>query len=145
MISFEEDEFINDQKEHSARWVVTLSDGRTVYYDDFRPNIEDHSSWSRLKSYCDQNSLHITSMYLQFRSHYESIEPNKKAYFFSKMARGVLVEEGQSTYLFFLVGFIDGDKVKIYKYSVPELIVVDIFYREIHDCEGNLIWEKKEL
>lgn len=145
MISFEEDEFINDQKEHSARWVVTLSNGKEVYYDDFRPGLKDHSSWSRLKSYCDENNLHITSMYLQFRSHYESIEPNKDGYFFSKMARGVLVEEGQSTYLFFLVGFIEDNKVKIYKYSVPELIVVDLFYREIQDCEENLIWAKREL
>jgi hypothetical protein len=144
MISFEEDDYINEQKEHSARWVVELSDSSNVYYDDFRPGVEDHSSWSRLKAYCDQNNLHITSMYLQFRSHYESVEPNKEAYFFSKMARGVLVQEQQSTYLFFLVGFLEEGKVKIYKYSIPELIVVDIFYREIDECQENLIWAKKE-
>lgn len=144
MISLNEDSFINDQKEHNARWVVQLSNDTNAYYDDCRPGIENHSSWSRLKEYCDKNKLYIKSMYLQFRSHYENIEPDKQAYFFSKMVRGVLVESTQKTYYYYLCGFVEEDKVKIFKYSVPELIIEDVFYREISECEENLIWQKKE-
>lgn len=142
MISFNEDSFINELAEHNTRWVVTLSDGRTVYYDDGRPGLENHSAWARLKSYCDEHRLHVTSMYLQFRSHYENIEPNKEGYFFCKAVRGVMTQENDRTYQYFLCGFVEDNKVKITKYSVPELIVVDRFEREIKDCEEYLIWAK---
>ena len=144
MISQTEDSFISEQAEHNSRWVVTLSDGSSVYYDDYRPGLDQHSSWARLKTFCDQTGLHITSMYLQFRSHYENIPPNKEGYFFSKCVRGVLKQEEERTHHFFLCGYIEDGKVKILKYSVPELIVIDTFYREIQDCEENLIWERKE-
>jgi hypothetical protein len=144
VISLTEDDFVKDHAEHNARWVVGLSDGSNAYYDDHRPNLEIHSSWQRLKDYCNQNNIYITSMYLQFRSHFENIEGGKDGYFFSKAVRGVLKQEEEKTYHFFLCGYIDNDKVKIYKYSVPELIVIDTFYREIEECEENLIWARKE-
>lgn len=46
------------------RWVVSLSNGETIY-DDRRPGISP--AWQRLAEYVEANDLSITSMRLQIR------------------------------------------------------------------------------
>lgn len=141
-ISNIEDSFINDQKEHTTRWVVKLDNDEDVYFDDNRPGLNEHSSWSRLKQYCESNNRYIKNMYLQFRSHYENVEPNKEGYFFSKLVRGTF--HSKRTEYFYLVGYLENNTVYIKKYSVPALILRDEFTRTFEECKDLLIWQKKE-
>lgn len=139
MLSFQEDDFINSKKEGEARWVVTLSDDTTVYQDDDRPNVEPSSAWLRLKAYCEKNNLYIKNMYLQFRSHFESIEPNALGYFFTKSILGLFGSDKNIHY--YVVGVVKNGQVHCKKWRLPELIVESKDVREIKDCEKSLIWE----
>jgi len=137
MLSFTEDQFINEQKEHATRWVVKLNNDQNVYYDDYRPGLNEPSSWVRLKDYCTQNNLKIKDMYLQFRSHYESLPPNKERYFFCKCSRGHM--QTKKTEQFYIAGYVENGSLITKKYSVPALILRDTSYRSIEESEECLI------
>lgn len=112
----EDDEFVRDR----LRWVVQLNNGEMIYEDDGRPGIEPTSAWVRLKAYCTANGLHITSMWLQFRSNRVSIGEDAPGYFFSKMAFGVWGEA--ESYQGYIAGVYDGvGNVTIQRYRVPGL------------------------
>ena len=64
----EYDKYLTEFSEKNAIWFVTLSNGETVYQDDDRPNIEPSSAWLRLKTYCKENDVYITEMFLKYRS-----------------------------------------------------------------------------
>lgn len=140
IVSNKEDSFILDNKEHTTRWVVKLSNGENIYYDDYRPDLEEHSSWLRLKKYCEINNFYIVSMYLQFRSHYENLESDKQGYYFSKVIKGSVHRVSH----YFLVGYLENETVHITKYSVPSLLVQEKFTRTKEECKDCLIWQKNE-
>lgn len=130
-LSFDRNEIIQEIEKYFTHWVVELADGRKVYQDDYRSK-NSLSSWERLKKYINSTNNKIAKMYLRFRSHYISIEENTGGYFFCKAARGYY--GSNTTYEFFLVGTVEGDKVYIKKYQVPELIVVETEVRDLSKC-----------
>ncbi len=133
-----EDEYIKNRLEGAARWVCTLSDGTVVYEDDNRPDVEPWNSWARLRAHCLANQLHITDMYLQFRSHTERLPNNADGYYFVRSALGQFASNAPTQH-FMVVGTIKGNKIFVEKYKIPELIVVDSEFRELKDNDPCLI------
>lgn len=117
MLTFTDDEFVRDR----LRWVVDLSNGQTVYEDDGRSDVLPVSAWIRLKTYCQEKGLKITTMRLQFRSNVVHLPSNKPGYFFVRQAFGVWGEE--ESYDAYVVGYMDegGPTVSVTRYKVPEL------------------------
>lgn len=111
-----DDEFIRD----NMRWVVVLSNGKTVYQDDNRPGLEEPSAWIRLRNYCKSKNVFITEMWLQFRSNRILIEPkNAAGYFFVKSAWGVWGDD--VTYQAYVMGVVVGNEIRTTTWKIPEL------------------------
>ncbi len=115
-LSFNPSEFVSD-----VRWVASLSDGREVYQDDNRYDVDISSAWLRLKDYLSNNKLKIERLRVEFRTHTEEIPPAQAGYFFSLGAlKDLSVEETWHSYV---LGWIDEDnKLNKITYKVPELI-----------------------
>lgn len=127
-----EDDFIREK----LRWVVTLSDGRTVFQDDGRPGVKPSSAWRRLRRVCQQESLGIEKMILQFRSHKVQIPEGYDGYYFVQAA-GALV--GHDTVGFYLVGCLSHNIIKVTKYKVPEILPVGQEFRLPNPKDESLI------
>lgn len=133
----EKDDFIDSKEMWEAHWRVDLNNGEQVYDDDGRRNEKDQpmiSSWLRLKEYCDEHKLWITSMYLRFRSHYEHITPNADGYF---MKKGGLASPGMPTHHYLIVGVVEQHIINVNKWKIPELIVEEEDTRKL---KNNLEW-----
>ena len=112
-------------------WFVTLNNGETVFQDDYRPGLAEPMAWRRLRSYCRENNLSITSLKLRFRSHVETPLPdNQKGYFFAHNAMSLVGLTGSirdgvtSTLDFCLLGYIERATglLRVTRWKVPELI-----------------------
>lgn len=122
----------------STFWTATLNNGLVVYQDDGREIYEESSSWLRLIEYCKKNSVYLTGFQIQFRDHIERLPDNALGYFFSK---GVSATWGvERTFNQFITGYIDEGQVKIKKWLVPELIVMENTTRTISACEHLMIF-----
>jgi hypothetical protein len=118
-----EDEFVQEQYFYAPRWVAELSDGRRVYMDDYRPCETQHSAWIRLKDLVAQEGVRVVSLYIQFRSHVESPLPrNQDGYFFAK---GLMSGINGSQYGSFVIGYLQGESLKVQRWQVPELILTE--------------------
>jgi hypothetical protein len=133
MIVFEESDREVEFREGNARWIATLSDGRTAYDN----NREDVSTWSELHDFCYANGIWITKLYAHFRSNYIHLPSGKEGYFFTRSVLGSLME-GSNTY-YFLLGYIEDNVVKIQKYRIPEMILVETEERNPVGMERQLI------
>jgi len=148
MICTQEDSYIRDRFESQPRWIVTLNDGRKVYQDDDRPGLEP-SAWLRLQQYIYENavqtvcyrfnSVFITGMYLQFRSHIEHLPSNMDGYFFCKGMTAFMAGPTVGTYN---TGYLSGDKVIVTKWRIPELISIGDDIRDVEKCQKFLILSK---
>lgn len=130
------------QDDHrEAIWYVELSDGTTVYQDDFRPGLNPWSAWLRLGTHCRESGLRIRSLSLRFRSHVEDhiLPRDADGYYFAKSAVRLL--EGGDTAHFYLVGDLKSDDLKVYRWAVPELVPAGEVEREIKWAidKGHLI------
>ena len=122
--------------EELPRWEVTLSDGSKKYSCDD----PQEQSWRILKEYCLQHNLKITDMSVGFRSNVKHLPSNKEGYFFRRMERGSLFQDGeQSTQSIFLVGFIHENKIHVSKYKVPEMILEGTHERDIEENIESVI------
>lgn len=118
------DDYTEEYHLRETYWTVKLSNGEYVMQDDNRPGVEPHSAWLRLAEYVRQNRLSIKEMWVQFRSHVESTLPaDADGYFFRKCAMGFLFDN--STYGFYLIGYLHNGKVRVQKWKVPELLLVE--------------------
>lgn len=126
-------EGLEDYLEGNPVWVVKLNDGTTVYRYD-HPDVGN--SWENLFYYCKENSLYIVEFSIGFRDNFQSLPSNKDGYFFRRMARGSF---SGSVMQFFLVGYIDKDSVKVYKYKVPEITLDSEEVRSIEESDISLI------
>ncbi len=63
-LCIEESDFLEDK----TIWVAHLSNGLTVYQDDHKSGKEEPIAWKRLFSYCNEEGVDISGMYLKFRS-----------------------------------------------------------------------------
>jgi hypothetical protein len=138
----EEDDFIRQQEldRGEAHWVAELSNGETIYQDDSRPGESPPQAWFRLASYLKGTAgLRIVSLGLRFRTNrLKSILPaNSDGYFFSRSAIGFLHQAG--TLGFFMMGYLQKDKVMVSRWKVPELLLISEEERDVKNCERFLI------
>lgn len=128
-------EFISDLWEHRPRWEVVLSDGLKVYQDDGRLDVKK-SSWQRLREYCIEYNLHISSFKIGFRDNVKYLPPEKDGYFFRNMAKCFF---GGGIKRHFVVGYQENNIVKVSVFSVPEMVLDYEEEREIDLEDLSLI------
>ena len=119
-ISTSIDGYINQYADSNPIWIVTLSDGTTVYQDDDRPNTKPHSAWERLGIHCKKNNLHITGMKIKNRSHVEVVGEGGDGYYFCKCAGKFMF--GDKTNHAFIVGVLENGELRVRHWSLPEIV-----------------------
>jgi hypothetical protein len=137
LLSGHVDEWLFNYMEGNTIWIVTLSNGDTIYCDDTRPGIEPVSSWVRLRNYLNETKLRIVNMYIRFRSNTVGIEPNCDGYFFCRCARGWYGDS--KTLEYFLIGTLKNDILTVEKWLVPELIFEEREVRDVNTAGECLI------
>lgn len=138
MVSFEFDPFIKDKDK--TIWIATLSDGRVVYEDEYRPEYTEYRAWIRLGQFCKENNLYVKKMSIKFRSHIEEMKESDEGYFFRRGALGSHGAIKKTTRHFYLTGPVICGKIHVENWLVPELILEE---SEVRDIEGNrdgIIW-----
>lgn len=124
-----------DFLENNTIWTATLNNNEVVQYS----GDNDSSDWLKLRDKCNRENLYITKFNISFRDNYVSMPDNMDGYFFCKMIRASM---GSKNTNFFLVGYLQNEKVRVYKYRCPELIVDSDEYRSVEDC-GECLIERK--
>ncbi len=123
------DEFTQEKHLSEARWEAMLTNGETIIQDDDRPGVTPNSAWERLGQYVQTTGLKIASVKLAFRDNVVRPVPNNaEGYFFCK-ALGSFLED-QRSYGYFLLGYLQEGKVKLQRWSVPELVPVEVETRD---------------
>lgn len=131
MVSGEDDytrELETDRRQ--ALWRAELSDGRVVCMDDDRPGTHPASAWVRLAAEVEATGARIVRLWPQFRSNAQrdALPANADGYFFCKSAMGVWGMP--DTLHFMLLGHLTGGTLVVQKWSVPELILVEVEPRD---------------
>ncbi len=128
LICTADDDFIlSRQMDHAqAQWLARLASGPTVIQDDGRPGIEPHSAWLRLGKHCQETGDRIVEFWLRFRTHtVRDIMPlNADGYFFAKQAARSL-HVRTDTLEFLLVGYLQNETLRVQRWKVPELFMLD--------------------
>lgn len=136
-----EDPFIRERYLVSPRWVCILSNGETIYQDDGRFS-NQIPTWTRLKKYIENSDLKIKNLYIQFRSNKQFPLPeNSDAYLF---CNSVIGSPGMVTLGFFIIGFVENGILKVQRWKIPELVLIEEETREIEKNERFLIWNGKK-
>lgn len=126
-------------EQRQALWEAELDDGTLVYQDDGRPGIYPASAWVRLGDYLRRTGKTIIRLGLRFRTNrLTNILPQKaSAYFFSKNDIGFL--HSGDTLHFYLLGALQNGKLRVQRWSVPELLLISEEERDPASCGENLI------
>lgn len=116
----QEDDYIAEK----IRWVITLSNGETIYQDDDRPGEKEPKTWLRLKEYVNKKNLDITSFKIQFCSHIEeAAPPYADGYYFTQKVDAVAFGGMfNRTYNYYIVGHLLNDKIHTTHWMIPEII-----------------------
>lgn len=104
--------------ELEPRWEVVLNNGEKIFMDDGEG--EPASAWLRLRKYCSDNNLWITSMLFGFRSNVIYLPNNAEGYFFCRGALGSMGSD--KTIDYFIVGALTNGILTTTKYRVPEML-----------------------
>lgn len=129
MICTQLDDFILEKDK--AFWRAELSNGLTVYQDDYRPGLQ-HSAWLRLKEYCSINNVFVAKMWITFRSHTEFCGESTTGFFFTLGIKAYPNSTRQEDR--FICGPIIDGNIHVNIWKVPEIITVE---SEIRSIEGN--------
>jgi hypothetical protein len=121
----EEDELIASHVEGHARWVARLSNGLSIYQDDFRQyeqftDERNYSTWTRLRDYCLKEKVSVTALKAQFRSNVHWLVENAEGYYFCKAAMGMFGND--DTWHYFVVGTVNNGKLITKRFKTPEMI-----------------------
>jgi len=121
-----------DQETYESvpRWEVVCNNGQKYVHHYLEPN-----SWQLFRNFCQENNLKIINMLVAFRGNIIHILSEKDGYFFRRMERAQLAP-GAITYEFFVVGYVENEKLYINKYKVPEMLLDESEVREL--TEDNL-------
>lgn len=111
-------------------WVVTLSDGTTVYQMDEDSRVDGGNSWLSLKKYTEENKLYIKDMIIRFRDHAEVVGSGAEGYFFIHMALGHITGYTQ---LYYSAGVLEGDLIKGHQWIIPEIMSLEQFTKKLTD------------
>ncbi len=132
-----EDDFITEK----LRWVITLSNGETIYQDDDRPGEEQAKAWIRLRDYVKLNKVDIVDFKIQFCSHIEqAANPNAEGYYFArKVGAFAFSGEAENTMYYYVVGELRDGKIYTTQWSVPEILRVGSDVRDVVEDDIHLI------
>lgn len=119
-ICTEPDVYLGQCCDKSVIWSVVLSDGTTVFQDDYRPGVYPESAWIRLKQHCQDTGLFIKSMKVAFRSHEIDIGEDADGFYFCKGASAFMTSN--ITNELYIVGTLNDGMLRVEKWKVPELI-----------------------
>src|SRR4051812_8885825 len=99
-------------------WLVAnFSDGSKLTYGD--PN---RASLDNLRAHLKDSGLGLANLSLQFYDHVEQATPdNPKGVYFSRSAECTMDGSGENLHSY-VVGWIEGDVLKIVKWKVPEIL-----------------------
>ncbi len=111
----EEDDFLCDK----SIWIVSLSNGATVYQDDDRSNLKEPSAWKRLEFYISENcpKINIVGMQLKFRSHIVELQSNARGYYFAHGMSKTTDDVVERGYL--VCGSVDANILRDAQYTEP--------------------------
>lgn len=124
-------------------WIAQLSDGTTVYQDDYREGLEVPVAWRRLKQYTSFKEIGVVDLYLRFRSNI--IRPLPKdgdGYFFCNKILQPVTSSKKIIINFYVIGVVKNKLVFTQTYKIPELLLAEQSTRRIEDCEDYLICNK---
>ena len=142
-LSKEFDSYINQYADSNPIWIAELSNGEKVYQDDGRPNVQPESAWLRLGQYCKENDLYIEGIKVRNRSHVEDVGFGHDGYFFCKGAGALLFQD--MTVHTFNIGHIEGGKLYVRTWKLPELIPERFEERSLHDTPHECLITKKGI
>ena len=135
------DSYMEHYAESNPIWIVTLSNGETIYRDDGRPGLLTHNAWRRLYHYCTEYYLHIVSMTIGFRDNRYALTANADGYYFALGARGMF-GSARTVQLFF-VGTLQNGVLRVQCWQVPCMIQEDEEVRSVEGCGECLIQKKR--
>lgn len=156
------DEYIQD-KDHPI-WVLTLSNGESIYQDDGRYQITEKDettgesvvvfsddAFTRAKEYIESEQLSVTNIAIRFRSHCVQVHQNIDNHImFTKVIGAHAFVEQEKMYvqesnLYYTFGVYNGDKLVCKRYKVPE---IELFLEEAIETdkfeERNYIWNPNQ-
>jgi len=137
------DKYVNQYGDNNPVWIAMLSNGETIYQDDDRPNVEPQSAWLRLKSYCEDNDLHIVNMKIKNRSHMLEVGNECDGFFFCKVAGSYMF--GTETHHAFSIGTLENGRLRVRKWNLPSLEPDRFEDRDPHEVGEMLIYKKGAL
>jgi DNA-binding NarL/FixJ family response regulator len=140
MVSGEDDYTRELETDHGqALWRAELSDGRVVVMDDGRPGVDPPSAWLRLADEVRRTGVRVVRLWPQFRDNAQRdcLPANAEGYFLAKAALGMWGLA--NTLHFMLVGYLQGDEIVLQRWSVPELILVEVERRDAKAAGDCLI------
>lgn len=136
------DKWLAETAEQTPRWVVVLSNGEEYHQDDGRPGT-DEPAWKRLAKYCRENGVHVTDIYLRFRSHIERKTEyrNAEAYWFRFGITASVKpnKKGKQSFNTILIGVVRDGKMYVDNWRIPELILVESDIRDVPSDDETLI------
>jgi hypothetical protein len=114
------------RKDKYKIWIrVTLSNGADVY-------LPEHKDWLKLKIYCEENKLGITSVGLQYRSHSVGVDTSDAdGVYLVRSLVGVMGENSRNT---ITIGKLYGTDVHKTLWITPELIEETKEITNVDEC-----------
>ena len=102
------------RKDKESVWVISeLSDGSEIYFKDYK-------KWLEIKSKCEEESLSVEAIRLQYRSHV--VRSNTKSSEGVYLVRSIMGEVGGITRNYYTVGKMKKGAVHKSRWLLPELI-----------------------
>jgi hypothetical protein len=132
------EEFLKRYKTNkSAIWIrCKLTNG-----EEF--NIDKHDEWIDLKKKCESERLYFSELYLQFKSHKETVDIEDSDGIY--IVKSVIGKMGGETRHYFTTGKVKNSKVDKKMWITPELIIDKEYEDEIENCfEEAIIYDKTE-
>lgn len=120
-------------------WCAELSDGTTVYQDDYRTDVIENA-WVRLRRYCEDTGVNINKLYLRFMDNVQAHQPEKATGYFWRNAHFGLA--GAGSWPAASLGYVEGNTVYSSKWQLPELLKYDSDVRELRDVPESVIMRR---
>lgn len=105
--------------------------------------LRKYEEWKDVKKYCEENSVFIQDLHLQFRTNQAIIDVEGADALY--VVRSVLGAVGQDTRHFLTIGVLSDGKMMKVMYAVPELIREKEYEDSLDNCfEEALIYNEEK-
>ena len=114
------------KKDRDKVWLIAhLTDGRSVYFDDF-------SVWLKLKSVCSEENIYVKEIQFQFRSNVvDAGISDCEGVYLIRSVKGMMGGESRDYYV---VGEVNSDLVHKDMWLIPELFIEESFEDTVDNC-----------